>query len=118
MDNRPHENVYVDICLDPDGGCYLPGGSRGVGLPVEKVRLQLKWLHQFQFAGYYAALSQGYYREVGLDVAILEAPAHESAVDVVSREMPNTGCMAPTWWWNGPGASRCGPWRPSSSTPP
>ncbi|MCP5277021.1 MAG: diguanylate cyclase [Thiobacillus sp.] len=59
-----------------------PGESAS---PVEKVRLQLKWLHQFQFAGYYAALSQGYYREVGLDVAILEAPAHESAVDVVSR---------------------------------
>ncbi|MEW6678202.1 MAG: diguanylate cyclase [Pseudomonadota bacterium] len=52
---------------------------------LEKVRLQLKWLHQFQFAGFYAALSQGYYREAGLDVELLEIRAHESAVEVVSR---------------------------------
>lgn len=52
---------------------------------MEKVRLQLKWLHQFQFAGFYAALQQGYYQEVGLDVDILEALPHESAVDVVTR---------------------------------
>lgn len=36
------------------------------------VRLQLKWKHQFQFAGYYAAVEQGYYRDAGLDVQILE----------------------------------------------
>lgn len=53
--------------------------------PLEKVRLQLKWLHQFQFAGYYAALQQGYYQEAGLDVEIMEAHPHESAVDVVTR---------------------------------
>lgn len=37
---------------------------------LEKVSLQLKWKHQFQFAGYYAALEQGYYRDAGLDVEI------------------------------------------------
>jgi len=37
-----------------------------------KVRLQLKWRHQFQFAGYYAAQEKGYFREEGLDVEILE----------------------------------------------
>jgi len=36
----------------------------------EKVTLQLKWLHQFQFAGYYAAKEKGFYDEVGLDVDI------------------------------------------------
>jgi diguanylate cyclase (GGDEF)-like protein/PAS domain S-box-containing protein len=41
-------------------------------LAQEKVVLQLKHSHQFQFAGYYAALEQGYYREAGLDVQILE----------------------------------------------
>lgn len=39
---------------------------------LRKVVLQLPWLHQFQFAGYYAALEQGYYREAGFDVTILE----------------------------------------------
>jgi PAS domain S-box-containing protein len=41
----------------------------------EKVRLQLKWFHQFQFAGYYAALSKDFYQEEGLDVEILEGAA-------------------------------------------
>jgi len=36
----------------------------------EKVVLQLKWEHEFQFAGYYAALWQGYYKDVDIDVEI------------------------------------------------
>lgn len=40
---------------------------------ADKVVLQLKWTHAFQFAGYYAALEKGFYREVGLDVEIREA---------------------------------------------
>ncbi len=39
---------------------------------AEAVTLQLKWTHQFQFAGYYAALEQGYYAEAGLDVTLRE----------------------------------------------
>ncbi|MBI5660295.1 MAG: ABC transporter substrate-binding protein [Nitrosomonadales bacterium] len=40
---------------------------------LDHVTLQLKWTHAFQFAGYYAAKEQGYYREAGLDVSIVEA---------------------------------------------
>jgi hypothetical protein len=29
---------------------------------LDQVSLQLKWEHQFQFAGYYAALEQGFHR--------------------------------------------------------
>jgi ABC-type nitrate/sulfonate/bicarbonate transport system substrate-binding protein len=43
----------------------------------DKVRLQLKWFHQFQFAGYYMALEKGFYREAGLDVEILEGGSYE-----------------------------------------
>ena len=39
---------------------------------LERATLQLKWLHHFQFAGYYAALEKGFYREAGLDVTIVE----------------------------------------------
>lgn len=42
-------------------------------LGTEKVTLHLKWFHQFQFAGYYAAFEKGYYKEAGLDVEILES---------------------------------------------
>ncbi len=39
---------------------------------AEPVRIQLKWYHQFQFAGYYAAASEGFFEEEGLAVEILE----------------------------------------------
>ena len=35
---------------------------------LDKVTLQLKWVTQSQFAGYYAAKSKGYYKAFGLDV--------------------------------------------------
>lgn len=40
---------------------------------LDNVTLQLKWTHAFQFAGYYAAKEQGYYRDAGLKVNIVEA---------------------------------------------
>lgn len=49
----------------------------------DRVVLQLQWRHQFQFAGYYAAAEQGYYREAGLEVEIREAPADENPVERV-----------------------------------
>ena len=39
---------------------------------LKKVTLQLEWKHQFEFAGFYAAIEQGYYKDVGLDVEIRE----------------------------------------------
>jgi PAS domain S-box-containing protein len=50
------------------GGNDLPDKP----VPLEPVVLQLKWFHQFQFAGYYAAVEQGYYRDVGLEVTLVE----------------------------------------------
>ncbi len=50
---------------------------------LEKVRLQLKWTHQFQFAGYYVAKELGYYRDAGLDVEIFEASAGTDSVKSV-----------------------------------
>ena len=40
----------------------------------EKVTVQLKWLPQAQFAGYYVAQAKGYYKAEGLDVTIQTAP--------------------------------------------
>lgn len=44
------------------------------------VTLQLQWFAQAQFAGYYAALDQGYFKDEGLDVTILEG-----GVDIVPQ---------------------------------
>jgi len=35
------------------------------------IKFQLKWVTQAQFAGYYAALNEGYYKDAGLDVTLL-----------------------------------------------
>ncbi len=45
--------------------------------------LQLKWYHQYQFAGYYAADALGYYAEEGLDVTIREGGADRPPVQAV-----------------------------------
>lgn len=51
---------------------------------VERVSLQLKYFHQFQFAGYYAADYLGYYRDSGLEVDIREfRPEIDIADDVI-----------------------------------
>jgi len=38
---------------------------------LDKVTLQLKWLPQSQFMGYYVAAAKGYYKDEGLDVTLL-----------------------------------------------
>ena len=38
---------------------------------LTKVTIQLSWFDQFQFAGYYMAKEQGFYKDAGLDVEIL-----------------------------------------------
>ena len=42
----------------------------GASAKADKVTLQLKWVTQAQFAGYYAALKKGYYKQAGLDVTL------------------------------------------------
>jgi diguanylate cyclase (GGDEF)-like protein len=57
----------------------------GSAFALDPVSLQLKWKHQFQFAGYYAALEKGYYREAGLDVSLIQAtPETDVVAEVVS----------------------------------
>ena len=52
---------------------------------LDKVSLQLKWLHQFQFAGYYVALQKGFYRDAGFDVEIREGgPGIDATLDVAA----------------------------------
>lgn len=50
------------------------------------VKLQLQWFTQAQFAGYFAAVDQGFYKDVGLDVTILEG-----GVDIVPATVLDSG---------------------------
>ena len=45
--------------------------------------LRLKWWHQFQFAGFYAAQAKGYYAEEGLNVRIEQGRSSISSMDAV-----------------------------------
>lgn len=44
------------------------------------IKVQLRWKHQFQFAGYYMALHKGFYEDVNLNVKLLEG---DEKIDVV-----------------------------------
>lgn len=55
------------------------GGATAAG-GLTKVTLQLQWFTQSQFAGYFAAVDKGYYKDEGLDVSI-----KEGGVDIVPQ---------------------------------
>lgn len=42
----------------------------------DNLKVQLRWKHQFQFAGYYIAREKGFYQEKGLDVELIEGGPH------------------------------------------
>lgn len=49
-----------------------------------KIKLQLKWWHQFQFAGYYAADIKGFYKDNGLEVTLIPCDAsHPPVAEVI-----------------------------------
>lgn len=59
--------------------------------PARNYTLQLKWFHQYQFAGYYAALEKGFYREEGLNVTIRERDPAISPVEAVLNNTADFG---------------------------
>nr|WP_246710415.1 MULTISPECIES: ABC transporter substrate-binding protein [unclassified Martelella] len=69
----------------------------GQAFSADEITLQLKWVTQAQFAGYYVALEKGFYEEEGLDVTIKPggpdiAPAQVLAgggADVIVDWMPS-----------------------------
>lgn len=55
-------------------------------MELTPVSLQLQWFTQAQFAGYYAAVAEGFYEDLGLDVEILEG-----GVDIVPATVLDAG---------------------------
>ncbi len=68
--------LVATACGDDDAG----GGD------LTPINLQLQWVTQSQFAGYFAAVDQGFYEDEGLDVTILEG-----AVDIVPQQVVASG---------------------------
>jgi NitT/TauT family transport system substrate-binding protein len=59
-------------------------GATGSSGSLTPVKLQLQWYAQAQFAGYYAAVDQGYYKDEGLDVSIVEGSADIVPIDALT----------------------------------
>ena len=68
-----------------DSGAEMAPADEGCAEMTE-VKLQLQWVTQSQFAGYFAAVDQGFYTEQCLDVTILEG-----AVDIVPQQVVASG---------------------------
>ncbi|MEO5342896.1 MAG: transporter substrate-binding domain-containing protein [Gammaproteobacteria bacterium SHHR-1] len=66
---------FLPLCILNPGRALLLLGLLLLGGPLwalEQVSLRLQWKHQFEFAGFYAAIEQGFYREAGLEVSLHE----------------------------------------------
>ncbi len=53
--------------------------------PLFKLSIALQWLPQSQFAGFYMARDQGFYREAGLEVALIHTGPGPSPLDFMER---------------------------------
>lgn len=67
-------------------------------LSSEKLRVQLKWKHQFQFAGYYAAIEKGFYKESNLDVELIEANEEKKDLEGVLSGEVDIGIAGSIWF--------------------
>jgi NitT/TauT family transport system substrate-binding protein len=61
-----------------------PGSAAPTTATMTKLKFQLQWVTQAQFAGYYAAQDQGYYQDAGLDVELLIGGPQVNNVQVVA----------------------------------
>ncbi len=67
--------------------------------PLEKVSLQLQWLDQFQFAGYYMAKEKGFYAQAGFDVDIKKFSYSTDVVDDVASGKTTYGIGRSSLIW-------------------
>ena len=58
---------------------------------AKPVVIQLKWLHQFQSAGFYAALEKGFFAEEGLDVILQERDPSTNIITTVLNGQADYG---------------------------
>jgi len=65
------------------GSGTTPSSTAGSG-KLTPITLQLQWVAQAQFAGYYAAVEQGFYKKEGLDVTIKEAGTTTVPIDALA----------------------------------
>ncbi len=60
----------------------------------DEVSIKLKWYHQFQFAGYYAADIKGFYKDAGLKVKLIEGTEKSPPVSYILKDSAAYGVTA------------------------
>ena len=63
--------------------------------PPDEVSVQLKWVHQAQFAGFYLAQERGYYAEENIEVTFIEGGPGIETVEQVVTGQADFGVDAP-----------------------
>ena len=58
---------------------------------ADKVVVQMKWVPQAQFAGYYVAAAKGYYKDAGLDVTIKPGGPGVPSLQMVATGQADAG---------------------------
>lgn len=86
--------IFTIASVTPEGSQDRKKSQTGAPVVLDRVVLQLKWFHQFQFAGYYAALDKGFYQTEGLDVTIREGGPGVKIDQIVTNEEANFGVLA------------------------
>jgi NitT/TauT family transport system substrate-binding protein len=76
--------VTAAACGGSDSGAEPAASASAAGGELTPVKLQLQWVAQAQFAGYYAAVAQKFYEAEGLDVEIVEGGPDIVPQDVLS----------------------------------
>ena len=70
-------------------------GGMGLAHADERVSLYLKWIPQYQFAGYLVAKYNGYYKKEGLDVKIIPGGPNINTVQEVADGAAEFGIQTP-----------------------
>ncbi|MDD4771827.1 MAG: ABC transporter substrate-binding protein [Bacteroidales bacterium] len=78
-----HKNTIHSLCLV--FFLCLFAGIHSVHAQREKLVFSPHWLPQAQFAGFYVALDQGFYEEVGLDVELIHPSANISSINLLKE---------------------------------
>ena len=82
--------LMLGACVAPAAPAMDSGAEEAMAddgcAELTPVSLQLQWVTQSQFAGYFAAVDQGFYEEQCLDLTILEG-----AVDIVPQQVVASG---------------------------
>ena len=77
-----HIAIAILICISMLVACTGMGTETPPALTP--VTLQLQWVTQAQFAGYYVALDKGWYKDEGIDLTIIPGGPDQIPVDLIA----------------------------------